>query len=188
MFCFDSMLSLNSLLKKKNLLLKSTSDFNVPVCMGVSSVRRWVKHFKDGNTSIQDEPCSWHPRTASMERNKERVDELIREDRCVTVTDITAKLAVGHSAVHEMIQSLGYWKVCARWFPGLLTEDHKLQRFGWETLPHPPYSPNWYPLTTIFSVLLRNRCEANATRCSWIFGKQCVRVCRQLEWSIFKLG
>jgi len=26
------------------------------VCMGASSVRRWVKHFKDGNTSIQDEP------------------------------------------------------------------------------------------------------------------------------------
>jgi hypothetical protein len=22
------------------------------VCMGVSSVRRWVKHFKDGNTDI----------------------------------------------------------------------------------------------------------------------------------------
>jgi hypothetical protein len=24
------------------------------VCMGASSVRRWVKHFKDGNTSIED--------------------------------------------------------------------------------------------------------------------------------------
>jgi truncated hemoglobin YjbI len=28
------------------------------VCMGASSVRRWVKHFKDGNTSIQDEPSA----------------------------------------------------------------------------------------------------------------------------------
>jgi hypothetical protein len=26
------------------------------VCMGVSSVRRWVKHFKDGNTDIADQP------------------------------------------------------------------------------------------------------------------------------------
>jgi len=25
------------------------------VCMGASSVRSWVKHFKDGNTSIQDQ-------------------------------------------------------------------------------------------------------------------------------------
>jgi hypothetical protein len=25
-------------------------------CMGASSVRRWVKHFKDGNTDIADQP------------------------------------------------------------------------------------------------------------------------------------
>jgi len=31
------------------------------VCMGASSVRRWVKHFKDGNTSIQNEPRSGSP-------------------------------------------------------------------------------------------------------------------------------
>ena len=81
--------------------------------MGISSVRTRVKHFKDGNTSIQDEPHSGHPRTASME-HKERVDELIRGDRHVTVNDIAAKLAVRHSAVQEMIQSLAYRKVCAR--------------------------------------------------------------------------
>jgi histone-lysine N-methyltransferase SETMAR len=46
------------------------------VCMGASTVRRWVKHFKDGNSSIEDEPRSGRPRTASTERNKERVDEL----------------------------------------------------------------------------------------------------------------
>jgi len=55
------------------------------VCMGASSVRRWVKHFKDGNTSIQDQPRSRRPRTASTERNKERVDEIIQDDRLVTV-------------------------------------------------------------------------------------------------------
>ena len=97
-------------------------------CMGASSVRRWVKHFKDGNTSIKDEPRSGRPRTASTDRNKERVDALIREDRRITVNEIATKLAVGHSAVQEMIHSLGYQKVCARWVPRLLTEDHKLQR------------------------------------------------------------
>ena len=59
------------------------------VCMGASSVRGWVKHFKDGNTSIQDQPRSGRPRTASTERNKERVDEIIQDDRRVTV-DTTA--------------------------------------------------------------------------------------------------
>ncbi|KAJ4427530.1 hypothetical protein ANN_25178 [Periplaneta americana] len=45
------------------------------VCMGASSVRRLVKHFENGNTSIQDVPRSGRPRTASTESNKERVYE-----------------------------------------------------------------------------------------------------------------
>ncbi|PNF18456.1 hypothetical protein B7P43_G09006 [Cryptotermes secundus] len=98
------------------------------VCMGASSVRRWVKHFKDGNTSIEDEPRSGRPRTALTERNKERVDEIIQEDRRVTVDTIARKLGTGHTAVQEMIESLTYRKVCARWIPRLLTEDHKGQR------------------------------------------------------------
>ena len=55
------------------------------VYMGASSVRRWVKHFKDGNTSIQDQPRSGRPQTASTEPNKKRADEIIKEDRRVTV-------------------------------------------------------------------------------------------------------
>ena len=58
------------------------------VCLGTSSVQRWVKHFKDGNTSIQDQPRSGRPRTASVERNMERVDEIIEDDRRVTVDTI----------------------------------------------------------------------------------------------------
>jgi len=34
------------------------------VCRGASSVRRGVKHFKDGNTSIEDQPRSGRPPTA----------------------------------------------------------------------------------------------------------------------------
>jgi hypothetical protein len=31
------------------------------VCMDASSVRQWVKRFKDGNMSIQDQHCSGYP-------------------------------------------------------------------------------------------------------------------------------
>ncbi|PNF23461.1 hypothetical protein B7P43_G08383 [Cryptotermes secundus] len=41
---------------------------------------------------------------------------------------IAQKLGIGHSAVQEMIESLGYRKVCACWVLRLLTEDHKGQR------------------------------------------------------------
>jgi len=87
-----------------------------------------VKHFEDGNTSIQDQPWSGRPRTASTECNKERVDEIIQDDRRVTVDTIARTLGLGHNAVQKMIKSLGYRKVCARWVSHLLTEDHKGQR------------------------------------------------------------
>jgi transposase len=47
------------------------------VCMGGSSVRRWMKHFKDGNTDIAEQTRRGRPRTAATERNKQKVDELI---------------------------------------------------------------------------------------------------------------
>jgi len=98
------------------------------VCMGASSVRQCVKHFKDENMSIQDQCHSSHPQIASAEPNQKRVDETIKEDRCVTLDVIATKLGTGHNAVQEMIASLGYQKICACWVLHLLTKDHKVQR------------------------------------------------------------
>ena len=78
--------------------------------------------------SIQDQPGSGRPRTASTEHNKEKVDEIIQDDRRVTVDTIDRTVGLGHNAVQEMTESLGYRKVCVCWVPRLLTEDHKGQR------------------------------------------------------------
>jgi transposase len=94
--------------------------------MGASSVRLWVKYFKDGNTGIQDQPISGRPRTASTEPNEKRVDEIIKEDRCVMLDAVATKLGIAHNAVQEMIGSLGYQNICAYWVPHLLTEDNKV--------------------------------------------------------------
>ena len=73
--------------------------------MGASSVRRWVKHFKGGNTSIQNQPHSGHPRTVSSEPNKKTVDEIVKEDRRVMLDAVATKLGIGYNAVQEMIGS-----------------------------------------------------------------------------------
>jgi len=39
------------------------------------------------------------PRTASTEPSKKRADEIIKEDRRVTLDAIATKLGIGHSAV-----------------------------------------------------------------------------------------
>jgi hypothetical protein len=40
--------------KSAGIIYERLCDMCGDVCMGVSSVRRWVKHFKDGNTDIGD--------------------------------------------------------------------------------------------------------------------------------------
>jgi hypothetical protein len=73
------------------------------------------KHFKDRNTDIADQLRCGRPRTAATERNKQKVDELIRQDRRITVREIAAQLGVGHRAVQEMMEIFVYHKICSIW-------------------------------------------------------------------------
>jgi transposase len=63
-------------------------------CMGASSVRRWVEHFKDGNIDFADQPHCGRPITAATEHNKQKVYELIRQDLSITAEKIAAQLGV----------------------------------------------------------------------------------------------
>jgi transposase len=131
-------------------IYKGLHDVYGDVCMGTSSVRRWVKHFKDGNTDIADQPRCGRQRTAATERNKQKVDELIRQDRRITFREIAAQLGVGHHAVQEMMEIFGYRKVCSRWVPSLLTgtEEHKT---AGNCSPIHPTVRIWPPQTATFS-------------------------------------
>ena len=60
--------------------------------------------------------------------------KFIKEDRRVTLDAIATKLEIGHNAVQGMIGNLGYRKICARWLPRLLTEDHKV--WPWKNWEH----------------------------------------------------
>jgi hypothetical protein len=110
--------------------------------MGASSVRRWLKHFKDGNTDFADQPRRSRLRTTATERNKQKVDELIRQDRRITFREILAQLGVGHYAVREMMEIFICRKVCSRWVLRFLTgkEIHKMAGNS-----HPRYSPDLAP-------------------------------------------
>ena len=71
-------------------------------------------------------------RTASTERNKKRVDEIIQVDRHVTMDTIARTLGIGRNAVQEMVESLGYRKVCARWVQRKAITSELLQRYRHE--------------------------------------------------------
>ncbi|GFO15492.1 histone-lysine N-methyltransferase SETMAR [Plakobranchus ocellatus] len=98
--------------------------------MSMTQVCQWCSWFKDGRTSLQDEPRSGRPNTANNDWNTARVDELIKVDRRVKVKKISLKLDIPKTNVYEIIvhDKLGYRKVTARWVPEMLSDEHKRQR------------------------------------------------------------
>ncbi|GFO41025.1 histone-lysine N-methyltransferase SETMAR [Plakobranchus ocellatus] len=90
--------------------------------MSMTQVYQWCSWFKDGRTSLQDEPRSGRPNTA-------RIDELIKVDRRVKLREISLKLDIPKTNVYEIVHDkLGYRKVSARWVPKMLSNEHKRQR------------------------------------------------------------
>ncbi|GFO01490.1 histone-lysine N-methyltransferase SETMAR-like protein [Plakobranchus ocellatus] len=74
---------------------------------------QWCSWFKDGRTSLQDEPRSGRPNTAN-DWNTARVDELIKVDRRMKLKEISLKLDIPKTNVYEIVHDkLGYHKVSA---------------------------------------------------------------------------
>lgn len=95
------------------------------VAIDVSSVGRWVHHFKSGEKDIGDRPHNGWPATAAMMETKDKVDALIRDDHRITTSELWASVGIGNMVIMAKIKELGYRKICASWVPKMLTVEHK---------------------------------------------------------------
>lgn len=85
--------------------------------------------FESGVRDIHDNRIS-QPSTSRTGVKKVRMDELILENRFVTVADLLATMRVSMGSVHSIIPvNQEYYQVCARWVPGCLTNEHKSRRY-----------------------------------------------------------
>ncbi|GFO15083.1 histone-lysine N-methyltransferase SETMAR [Plakobranchus ocellatus] len=94
--------------------------------MAMTQVYQWCSWFKDGRTSLQDEPRSGRPNTANNDWNTARVDELIKVDIRVKLKEISLKLDIPKTNVYEIVHDKR--KVSARWLPKMLSDEHKRHR------------------------------------------------------------
>ncbi|GFO05091.1 histone-lysine N-methyltransferase SETMAR [Plakobranchus ocellatus] len=107
----------------------NTFDSGKKYIVGEFIVHLWCSWFKDGRTSLQDEPRSERPNTPNNDWNTARVDELIKVDRRVKLKEISLKLDIPKTYVYEIVHDkLAYRKVSARWIPKMLSNEHKRQR------------------------------------------------------------
>ncbi|GFO22720.1 histone-lysine N-methyltransferase SETMAR [Plakobranchus ocellatus] len=96
--------------------------------MSMTQVYQWCSWFKDGQTSLQDEPRSGRPNTANNDWNTARVGQLIKIDRRVKLKEMFLKHDNPKTNVYEIVHDqLGYRKVSAKWVPKML-DEHKRQR------------------------------------------------------------
>ena len=94
-----------------------------------ASVRKWYILFRNGRIHIHDEERWWWP-SVITDALKQKVDFIIRENRRFTISEVHGQYQeVSRSTVHEIVaQHLEYHKICARWVPRILTDDHKAWR------------------------------------------------------------
>ena len=90
-----------------------------------------IKHEEDDPSlsSLQDRPRSGRPSSAVNPGNNDKVEKLIRDDRRITIDDIAERVGVSHGSAVNIVNELGFAKVCARWVPRQLLDFHKQARF-----------------------------------------------------------
>ncbi|UYV78563.1 hypothetical protein LAZ67_16002005 [Cordylochernes scorpioides] len=84
------------------------------------------KAFKEGREEVADEPSSGRPITARTDKNVDRVLEVLRTDRPLSIQQIADTLHMSTFVVHGIVtEDLQMRKVCAKFVPKVLTQDQK---------------------------------------------------------------
>ena len=99
-----------------------------PQTMSMRTVFRWVKAFKAGKFSVEDDTRPGRPKTSVTKANVAAVKIVVEQNARLSVRDIASCTGISVGSVQRILKkSLDPRKVCARWVPHLLTEEQKTQ-------------------------------------------------------------
>ena len=98
--------------------------------MNRQNVTKRCREFSEGRTDVHDEQRSGRPSLISDDF-LQKIEE-IRANRRVTIRELRHIIPeVSKTTIHEAVtEKLGHRKLCARWVPKMLTDDHKTKRVG----------------------------------------------------------
>ena len=111
--------------------LKMLRDVYGDSSMSRTRVFEWHKRFVEGREDVEDDPKSGRPCTSTTDTNIEKVRQLVRSDRRLTIRVIANEVGMDKETVRTiLVDTLGMRKVCAKMVPRLLTEEQKAQRLN----------------------------------------------------------
>jgi len=91
-----------------------------------STIKKWAAEFKCGHTSLEDDPCEGHPKSATSSEIIEQVHLMVLADWRMKVREIAETIGISKECVGYILhEELDMKKLCARWVPRVLTADQK---------------------------------------------------------------
>ena len=100
-------------------------------CLSLQVFHNWVQKFSELRTRSEDEHRVGRPVEIATPAALQRVENIIRADRRVTIDTVATAIVCSHGQVYNMMhERLGFHKVCSRWMPRQLAPQHKSQRMG----------------------------------------------------------
>ena len=96
----------------------------ISMCTGF----RWIKAFKPGKFSVEDDTYPGRPKTFVTKANIAAVKIVVEQNAWLSVKDIASCTGISEGSVQTILKKcLDLRKVCARWVPHLLTEEQKTE-------------------------------------------------------------
>ena len=94
--------------------------------MNRQNVTKWCRQFSEGRTDVHEEQRSGRPSLISDDLLQEIEGEMCTNRR-VTIRELHHIIPeVSKTTIHEAVtEKLGYRKLCTRWVPKMLTDNHK---------------------------------------------------------------
>ena len=106
--------------------MKDTYGDNGP---SVFVIRYWVRKFKFGFPSVQDDVRPGRPADAVTDYYISKVKDLVFEDRRITINELVRQTTLSRGTVGTILhEHLKMTKVCARWIPLVLTLEMREER------------------------------------------------------------